>query len=207
MGKTLLEMGEVALGKRLLNESLNCAKIVSNSELMGRIHTLLSEVADLEGENQEAVQHLLLAHRLCKSTQNWQPIIILACKELTSIKKYEILKNFLGKVHLTVLELIEETGKEVKDKNTFITELTELRQLVLSSELAMLYLSFKELMEEDLSENRQCFSNAIKTLQTTTLQNPLFLNTHNFQFILMVLGEIITLYEEKGGSELRILGD
>lgn len=72
---------------------------------------------------QEAVQHLLLAHRLCKSTSNWQKIIILAEKNLIGIKKYDILKNLLSKIQLTVGELIEESSKEGKERAGFRTEI------------------------------------------------------------------------------------
>lgn len=71
---------------------------------------------------QEAVQHLLLAHRLCKLTSNWQKIIILATKNLIAIKKYEILSNLLEKIQLTTSELIEESSKEGKERTSFKTE-------------------------------------------------------------------------------------
>lgn len=49
----------------------------------------------------------MLAHRLSKSTGNWQKIVILVLKNLISIKKYDVLKNFLAKIRNTVAELIE----------------------------------------------------------------------------------------------------
>ena len=44
-------------------------------------------------------------------------------------------------------------------------------------------------------------------LQATTQRNQLFLNTYNFEFILTVFAEILDIYQEKGGNELRILGE
>jgi hypothetical protein len=93
------------------------------------------------------VQHLLLAHRLCKATANWQHIVVLAQKTLIAIRKYDILSGLLGKVQLTVSELIEESSKEGKERAGFRTELHELKQLLATADLAHLYLRFRQVLD------------------------------------------------------------
>jgi hypothetical protein len=92
------------------------------------------------------VQHLLLAHRLCKSSLYWQVIIGLAQKSLIAIRKHDVLAGLLGKVRLTVSELIEENSKEGKERAGFRTELHELKQLLVAADLAHLYLRFKQVL-------------------------------------------------------------
>lgn len=47
IGKVLIDFGEMAIAKTHLKEALACAKILSNNELIGKIHTSLSEIAYL----------------------------------------------------------------------------------------------------------------------------------------------------------------
>lgn len=53
------------------------------------------------------MKNVSLAHRLCKEVADWQAIVVLASKIMLSIKKYESLKSFLGKVMATTGELID----------------------------------------------------------------------------------------------------
>lgn len=114
---------------------------------------------------QEAVQHLLLAHRLCKLTANWQKIIMLACRNLIAIKKYDILGSLLEKVQATVGELIEESSKEGKERTGFKTETNQLTQLLISADIAMAYLAFRVVLEENTAEHRNSFTKALDNLQ------------------------------------------
>ena len=54
------------------------------------------------------MKHLALAHRLCKSLDEWQKVVELASNIMLSLKKYDQLKTFLAKVISTTAELINE---------------------------------------------------------------------------------------------------
>lgn len=103
----LLDFGEVSTAKTYLTEAMKCAKVVNDPDLLGKIYIGLSEAAYLEGELDEAMKNVSLAHRLCKEVADWQAIVVLASKIMLSIKKYESLKSFLGKVMATTGELID----------------------------------------------------------------------------------------------------
>lgn len=182
LGLTLVELGEVAAGKQFLKESLKCAKILGQGEQVGRIHAGLSEIAFLEGESQEAVQHLLLAHRLCKGASNWQRIVQLGSRVLAGLRKYDILRNFLRKIHATVGELVEESLKEGKERSGFRIEVTELKQLLVAVETALMHLAFREVVDEDTPDNRAGFAAGLQALEKTLEdRNRVLWNTHNYE--------------------------
>jgi len=106
VSQVLVEFGEVSTAKIYLNEALKCAKIMKTSDLIGKIHLSLCEIAYLEGEQEEAMKNLSLAHRLCKALPEWQKIVELASRIMIDLRKYDQLKSFLIKVISITTELI-----------------------------------------------------------------------------------------------------